>query len=119
MSTAVKDLQQFWNEHAEWSQATFGTDAERGPIGPAKHLKKEIDEVLEHLESKQELGPGYVLEELADCLFLLFDTARRAGFTLTQLTGMAFWKLAKNKTRVWVRNPDSDMPIEHARGIND
>lgn len=113
------ELQRFWNEHAEWSQATFGTDAERGPIGPAKHLKKEIDEVLEHLESKEPIGPGKLLEELADCLFLLFDTARRAGFTLAQLTGMAFWKLAKNKTRVWVRSVNPDEPTEHLRGVND
>ena len=115
----TKDLKQFWNEHAEWSQATFGTDAERGPIGPAKHLQKEVNEVLEHLEGETKPDNGALLEEYADCLFLLFDSVRRAGFDLNQLTGMAFWKLEKNKTRIWKRNADPNVPIEHTRGVND
>ena len=31
-------MQKFWNEHAEWSQATFGTDAVRGPLGALRHF---------------------------------------------------------------------------------
>jgi NTP pyrophosphatase (non-canonical NTP hydrolase) len=120
----MEDVQQFWNEQAEWSQATFGTDTERGPLGPAKHLRKEIDEVLEHLQAINDYGTDNsdderLLEEYADCLFLLFDSARRARFTLTQLIAKAFWKLAKNKTRIWVRNPNPDEPTEHTRGVND
>ncbi|WP_309109420.1 dATP/dGTP pyrophosphohydrolase domain-containing protein, partial [Klebsiella pneumoniae] len=32
------DRDQVRNEHAEWSQATFGNV---GPVGPLKHLSKE------------------------------------------------------------------------------
>ena len=32
----------FWNEQADWSEATFGTTADRGPIGPLKHLRKDV-----------------------------------------------------------------------------
>lgn len=119
LTESVDRVQKFWNEHAEWSQATFGTDRERGPLGPAKHLQKEIKEVLEHLEVDTTFNPDKLLEEYADCLFLLFDTTRRAGFTLHELIDKAFWKLAKNKTRIWVRNPNPDEPTEHTRGVND
>ncbi len=36
-----------WNELSKWSQETFGSDAERGPIGPLRHLKLEADEAIE------------------------------------------------------------------------
>ena len=29
---------EFAKAQAEWSQATFGLDSERGPVGPLKHL---------------------------------------------------------------------------------
>ena len=45
---------EFARLQAEWSQATFGTDAERGPIGPLKHLAKEVQEALEHLDDHME-----------------------------------------------------------------
>jgi hypothetical protein len=37
----------FGPAQAEWSQATFGPDNERGPIGPLKHLAKEVAEVMQ------------------------------------------------------------------------
>jgi hypothetical protein len=36
----------FAKEQAEWSRATFGSDTERGPVGPLKHLAKEVEECL-------------------------------------------------------------------------
>jgi NTP pyrophosphatase (non-canonical NTP hydrolase) len=114
----LKGIRQFWNEQAVWSQATFGLDSERGPIGATKHLRKEVDEVIEHL---QEASPDRdkLLEEFADCLFLLFDSTRRAGFGFKDLVRAAFVKLAKNKTRIWPTPTKSDEPVEHQRGIND
>lgn len=38
----VFDFNQFWKDQAIWSQATFGTDEERGPVGPLKHLALEV-----------------------------------------------------------------------------
>jgi NTP pyrophosphatase (non-canonical NTP hydrolase) len=116
----MKGIRQFWNEQAAWSQATFGMDTERGPIGAVKHLRKEVDEVLEILQY-EEPNPyrEKLLEEFADCLFLLFDSCRRAGFGFKDLVRAAFVKLAKNKTRIWPTPTKSDEPVEHQRGVND
>jgi len=111
----VSRTQQFWNKHSEWSQATFGTDPERGPLGALKHLEKEAKEA----QSKVGECHAKLQEEIADCLFLTFDAARRAGMTLDSLLDTAFAKLEKNKTRVWAKPATDDEPIEHVRGIND
>ena len=103
-------VQKFWNEHSEWSQATFGTDAERGPVGALKHLEK---------EAREAQAKPTDLEEYADCLFLTFDAARRAGLTLDTLLNETFAKLEKNKKRRWVKPANSDEPIEHERGFHD
>jgi hypothetical protein len=103
-------VHQFWVEHAAWSQATFGWDWERGPIGALKHLSKEA------LEAAENVGD---LEEYADCLLLLFDATRRAGFSLDELLTAAFLKLDKNKKRQWQKPTAGDQPIEHVEGIHD
>ena len=98
-------VQRFWNEQSEWSQATFGTDQERGPLGALKHLEKEAREA-------QEYPIDWV--EIADCQFLVFDAARRAGMTLDQLMNTCEQKLIINKARKWGK-PTSDEPVEHIR----
>lgn len=104
---------QFWFEHSQWSQETFGLDSERGPIGALKHLEKEAREAHEEKDETKRR------EEIADCLFLTFDAARRAGMTLDDLLDEAFKKLDKNKRRVWKKPTNADEPIEHIRGIHD
>ena len=99
-------IEEFWKQHSEWSQKTFGLDKERGPIGPLKHLEKEIQEVLKNIRD---------IEEYADCLFLIFDATRRAGFTLEGLIDACFIKLEKNKNRKWYDTGIPDSPIEHKR----
>jgi len=116
--------QRFWNEHSEWSQRTFGTDQERVPLGALKHLEKEAKEAQEESAflTADGCAPHHqdkLYEEIADCLFLTFDAARRAGMTLDSLLDTAFKKLEKNKTRVWAKPAKGDEPIEHVRGIND
>lgn len=91
--------------HAPWSDATFGSPEIRGPIGPLKHLQKEVAEVLANPTD---------LVEYADCLLLLMDAARRAGFSVDQLTNAAFKKHAENVNRIWDR-PLPDEPVEHKR----
>ena len=116
MGAAVNRTQAFWNEHAEWSQATFGKDSERGPLGALKHLERESR------EAQLALTAGLVddtQEEIADCLFLTLDAARRSGLTLDQLLTVAFAKLAKNRLRVWKVPTKDDEPIEHVEGIHD
>lgn len=43
----VDDFTRLNSELSEWSQKTFGSDDERGPIGALKHLAKEAKEAAE------------------------------------------------------------------------
>ncbi len=99
-------IQKFWDALAEWSQATFGSDIERGPVGPLKHLAKEVQECL---------SDPYDLVEKADCLFLIFDAVRRSGCTLDQLMDAAEAKLLVNRKRRWGKPRQDGEPIEHIR----
>lgn len=94
-------------EHAAWSQATFGNDSERGPLGPLKHLEKEAKEAQ---ESPQDSS------EYADCLLLVLDAARRAGIQIDDLVVAAYEKLQINKARTWPA-PIADAPVEHVKTI--
>jgi len=100
-------MRAFWNAQAEWSQATFGLDSERGPIGPLKHLAKEVQECL---------SEPYNAEEKVDCQFLVIDAQRRAGVTYDEHMDACFVKLAINKIeRKWNKPGNDDEPIEHVR----
>lgn len=89
----------------QWADATFGTPDKRGPIGPLKHLAKEAGEAQANPKD---------LTEYADCLLLILDASRRAGFTPMQLVVAGQDKLQVNKTRKWA-TPTSDEPVEHVR----
>lgn len=105
----------------KWSQETFGSDTERGPIGPLKHLECEAKEAQEeltrhpprlaeprmHITSKGK-------EELANCLILILDASRRAGIKPMQLVEAAIDKMAINKTRQWEK-PEKDQPSFHKK----
>lgn len=90
------DHQQIRNEHADWSQSTFGNV---GPIGPLKHLSKEA---LEAAADPSDLS------EWADMQFLLWDAQRRAGITDEQITQAMIEKLAVNKQREWPEPKDGE-----------
>lgn len=91
-------------DQACWSQAAFGDDSVRGPIGPLKHLKKEADEAIANPSS---------VEEYADCFILVLDASRRAGFKVMELIAAAQRKMEKNKAREWPKCQDVDEPVEH------
>lgn len=98
-------LHRIATEQAEWSQATFGSDEERGPTGALLHLEKEAREALE--------APDDVTE-FADCLLLILDASRRAGFDAAYLLEQTYAKLQVCKQRKWPK-PDGDKPVEHVR----
>lgn len=104
----------FWSELSKWSQATFGEDSVRGPIGPLKHLAKEVKEAISEIEEPSEKSDKRLKMEIVDCLFLTFDAARRAGFTIEELFELAFDKLDINRARTWGA-PSADQPVEHDR----
>lgn len=90
------DREQIRNDHAEWSQSTFGNV---GPIGPLKHLSKEALEAA--------VDPSD-LSEWADMQFLPWDAQRRAGITDEQITQAMIEKLAVNKQREWPAPKDGE-----------
>ena len=96
IALAAMDREHVRNEHAEWSQATFGNV---GPVGPLKHLSKEA------LEAAAEPDD---LSEWADMQFLLWDAQRRAGITDEQITQAMIDKLAVNKQRSWPEPKDGE-----------
>ena len=90
------EREQVRQEHAEWSQATFGNV---GPVGPLKHLSKEALEAADQPAD---------LTEWADMQFLLWDAQRRAGITDEQITQAMIEKLAVNKQRSWPEPKDGE-----------
>lgn len=96
IALAAMDRDKVRNEHAEWSQATFGNV---GPVGPLKHLSKEA------LEAAAEPDD---LSEWADVQFLLWDAQRRARITDEQITQAMIKKLAVNKQREWPEPKDGE-----------
>lgn len=89
-------------KHATWSQQTFG---DVGPIGPLKHLAKEVLEAAEAIDD---------LSEWADLQFLLWDALRRAGISDEELNTAMDIKLAVNMSRKWPEPKDGE-PREHIR----
>lgn len=104
----VEDFARLVTEQSEWSQKTFGSDQERGPIGPLKHLAKEAKEAAEAST------PDELLKELADCFLLLLDANRRGKFTVRDLIEAALKKMEVNRNRQWPA-PRADEPVEHVR----
>lgn len=92
-------------DQSAWSQAVFGSDSQRGPIGPLKHLAKEAVEAQDNPDDEF---------EYADCLLLILDAARRAGFSPLSLVKTARDKMVINKKRTWSK-PTDDNPVEHVR----
>ena len=113
------------SEQSEWSQATFGTDAERGPLGAIRHLRKETVEAEEAwlavVKAQADGDPHAAMlaekfgEEKADMLLLLLDLNRRSGGTPVDLVAAAQAKMKINRQRVYKKTPDG-VPSEHVRG---
>ena len=95
-------------DQAEWSQETFGSDSQRGPIGALKHLSKES------LEAVEAVGTENLKSELADCFLLILDASRRAGMKPFELVKAAQAKMKINRSRQWPK-PIDDEPVEHVK----
>lgn len=118
MSSYVTNAVDFYDKltdlirnQSEWSQSTFGSDQERGPIGPLRHLEKEAKEAYEAIEDGSD-----VEVELADCLLLLLDATRRSGRNLLDIVNAASIKMEVNKRRKWPTFKSGDCsPVEHLK----
>lgn len=98
------DLCGLASRQSEWSQRTFGKDAERGPMGALKHLECEAREAQKNPTDKS---------EYADCLLLILDASRRAGMSIRDLLKAAEAKQEINEKRTWAK-PTSDEPVFHS-----
>ncbi len=107
----ASDFLDLVRDQAEWSPATFGADAERGPLGALKHLEKEAREAQEACVLQE--GEDF-LTKLADCLLLILDATRRAGWKPHALVKAALEKMKVNRARVWPKTV-GDVPTEHAK----
>lgn len=99
---------ELFRDQSKWSQETFGSDSERGPLGAIRHLAKEA------VECEKAVGTPHLQEELADVLILFLDASRRAGYRPLEIVVSAIAKMEKNKQRTWPK-PVDDMPVEHDR----
>ena len=102
----MADIETLWFDHAEWSQATFGSDAEHGPLGPLKHLQHEADEAM---------AAPTDITEFADILLLLIDAARRAGHSWNGIVDAADTKLHTVLMHRTYPTPEGDEPSFHVK----
>lgn len=102
MAPLALGREQIRHEHAEWSDATFGSV---GPVGPLKHLSKEALEAA--------ANPSDPLE-WADMQFLLWDAQRRMGISDDFITKAMIEKLEINKKRQWPK-PKEGEPRLHIK----
>lgn len=100
-----EELHHLAADQAAWSQETFGSDDERGPLDALLHLEKEAREAAAAPNDH---------EEYADCFLLILDAARRSGISPIDLVRCAQKKMAKNRCRTWPQ-PIDGMPVEHVR----
>jgi hypothetical protein len=110
----------------EWSNKTFGDEGERGPVGPLKHMAKEV--LCELLDAPRMETDAFIdkhccspvaphdLTELADVLILLMDATRRAGCGWQQLVDEAKRKHSINVLRTYPK-PVGDEISEHVRAL--
>jgi hypothetical protein len=93
---------------AAFSDKAFGPPAYRGPKGPLLHLAKEVTEAM---------ADPCDINEYADCLLLILDASRRAGFSAMQVMEAADRKITVNEGRTWPdwKDQPGDVALEHDR----
>jgi NTP pyrophosphatase (non-canonical NTP hydrolase) len=100
----MSTLEELENERLQWSLKTF---PEATPISSLRKLEKEMEEVEQHLNDPGHFDRDELIEEYADCLMCLFDSAGRLGIPISEITAAFAIKLIKNKNRKWIKNPDN------------
>jgi hypothetical protein len=104
----MKTIVELEAERIEWALKTFPTATANSSL---IKLKKEIKEVEKELKYLNNFPEQYEHEKLkieyADCLMCLFDSAARVEITPLELFESFEKKLAINKARKWVKNPDN------------
>lgn|SRR3989338_1430190 len=91
----------------EWQDQTF---PESTSLSRAKHLQKEVQELIDDLESDH-IGAEL---EFADCFILLFGAAKKYGFNYEWICEIIQRKFEVNQSRKW-GIPDADGVVNHLK----
>ncbi len=105
----TNEVQAFMDDVHQWADVTFGKD--RTAIAPLHHLKKEVDEAIEAMNSQVLFD---IREELADCFILILNATSKYGLEFNTLFSDAKEKMVKNKTRKWGK-PDENGVCLHIK----
>lgn len=100
----IIDMAALQREQGKWAQGTFPAQT---IVAKIKHLRKEVDELLENPTDRS---------ELADCFLLLLDIARKNNMTASDLFEASVAKFRINQMRKW-GPPDEDGICEHVREV--
>lgn len=96
-----------FKEISQWQVDTFGA---QNPLSKAKHLKKEVDELISDIETN---NPDRRLE-YADCFLLLYGAAAADGMSLDDIYNCIMEKMDINYQRTWGA-PDADGIVNHIK----
>lgn len=94
---------------SKWQNETFGQATALSKIA---HLKQEIKELKEQLESTEDGSHSKTVLEFADCFILLFGAAASYGFNYEDIVECINVKMVINKNREW-GVPDKDGVVNH------
>lgn len=101
-------MEELFNTITAWQNNTFG---ETTPLSVAKHLRKEVDELIEALERGDKVNTE---EELSDVQILLWNEAKKLGMDFYELSANVRKKHTKNLKRRWLK-PDADGCVHHEK----
>lgn len=97
-----------FKEICDWQDKTF---PDATALSKLKHLQMEIEkELIPELEDNFEPP----IEEYADCIFLIFGSARKCGYNYWQIIQSIEDKFIINKEREW-NKPDKDGVYLHKK----
>ena len=125
MPIFLSDLEELMNQINEWSDKTFGEDHKGRRIPILYHLGDEVLEMINavdayhsvennpdaHQALKDQANAQLQLE-LADCMILLLDFAKKIGLGSHELLSLISVKHSMNESRVW-SSPDSRGVCNH------
>jgi NTP pyrophosphatase (non-canonical NTP hydrolase) len=109
----MDSLQELMEWNLEFAKRVFPKHC-RDPKAPLHHLKEEVEEIIEAIETKSR---EETLEEYADALILLTGSAIRLGFSSRDLINASFDKMKKNEKRDW-GEPDENGVYNHKKITN-
>jgi hypothetical protein len=91
----------------KWQKETFGKAT---ALSKAKHLRKEIDELISAIENNE----SDKRLEFADVFILAFGSAASDGMSYQEICSVIDVKMAINVSRKW-GNPDEDGVVLHVK----